>query len=411
MMKELFAKRVLDHDTSDLDEIFKNSANPANISFAGGFPDVRRFPAAALKQAYQTAIDQQGPAIFQYAGTAGPKNLRKKLAARMQTHAGVTVTADNLMLTQGGQQAIDLVAKLVLNPGDAMVVEGPTYMGALAAFDAYEPTYYEVPVDQHGMNMQALQKTLAAHPEIKLIYTIPDFHNPTGTTLSAQRRQTMVALANQYDVLILEDSPYRDLRYSGQVVPAIQHYDTQGRVIFISSFSKILSPALRTGWLVAADNIMSKLIDLKSAIDVQSSNVTLQAINSYLDQNDLDAHIATLNTAYRAKRDAMLAALDRYFPKNITYTRPAGGFFIWVTLPADVDAQQLLETQVLPQAHVAYVPSACQFASRQVKNCFRLNFTSLDPVTITAGIKRLGHLIQVNQSAESTTTLNTALQL
>jgi len=217
-------------------------------------------------------------------------------------------------------------------------------------------------------------------------------------------------LANQYDVIILEDSPYRDLRYSGKSVPAIKHYDTEGRVVFISSFSKILSPALRTGWIVADQPIMAELIGLKSAIDVQSPNVTLQAINSYLDQHDIDAHIATINAAYRLKRDAMLAALDRYFPKNITYTRPAGGFFIWVTLPSDIDAKQLLETQVLPQAHVAYVPAACQFASRTVKNGFRLNFTSLDPVTITAGIKRLGVLLQANQAVAPVVPLKTAIQ-
>lgn len=180
----------------------------------------------------------------------------------MATHADVQVSADNVMMTQGGQQAIDLVAKLMLNHGDAMVVEGPTYMGALAAFDTYEPTYYEIPVDDNGMNIRQLRKTLKAHPEIKLIYTIPDFHNPTGTTMSAKRRQALVALANQYDVIILEDSPYRDLRYSGQSIPAIKHYDTEGRVIFISSFSKILSPALRTGWIVADDMIMHRWSDL-----------------------------------------------------------------------------------------------------------------------------------------------------
>ncbi|AVK61271.1 PLP-dependent aminotransferase family protein [Lactobacillus sp. CBA3605] len=409
-MKKLFANRVLTNDTTDLDNIFKNSANPENISFAGGFPDVRLFPEQALQQAYHDAIEQQGPAIFQYQSTQGPLALRQKLATRMAQQASVTTTAANILLTQGGQQAIDLVAKLLLNHGDAMVVEGPTYMGALAAFDTYEPTYYEVPVDQDGMNLRRLQQTLKAHPEIKLIYTIPDFHNPTGTTLTAKRRQAMVALANQYDVIILEDSPYRDLRYSGQAIPAIKHYDTEGRVIFISSFSKILSPALRTGWLVADDELMAQLVGLKSAVDVQSPNVTLAAINAYLDQNDLDAHIATLNQAYQVKRDAMLQALDRYFPKNVTYTRPAGGFFIWVTLPTTIDAQQLLTDVVLPQAHVAYVPSACQFASRTVKNGLRLNFTSLDPTTITAGIQRLGQLLQPAPVTATKPRLKTSFQ-
>ncbi|BDZ32058.1 PLP-dependent aminotransferase family protein [Lactiplantibacillus sp. WILCCON 0030] len=409
-MKKLFANRVLNNDTSDLDNIFKNSANPANISFAGGFPDVDLFPATDLKRAYQDAIDHDGPAIFQYQSTQGLPALRQKLAQRMASHAGVMTTADNVMLTQGGQQAIDLVAKLLLNRGDSMVVEGPTYMGALAAFDTYEPTYYEVPVDNHGMNIQKLRQTLQAHPEIKLIYTVPDFHNPTGTTLTAKRRQEMVALANQYDVIILEDSPYRDLRYSGKSVPAIKHYDTEGRVIFISSFSKILSPALRTGWIVADDEIMHELIGLKSAIDVQSPNITLAAINAYLDHHDIDEHIKTINQAYRVKRDAMLKALDKYMPNNSHYTRPAGGFFIWVTLPAGMDANQLLTNVVLPQAHVAYVPAACQFASRQVKNAFRLNFTSLDPETITTGIKRLGGLLQTKLAVVPATPIMPAIQ-
>lgn len=409
-MKNLFANRVLNNDTSDLDNIFKNSANPANISFAGGFPDVALFPDTDLKHAYQTAIDQDGPAIFQYSSTQGLPALRQKLAQRMASHAGVMTTADNVMLTQGGQQAIDLVAKLLLNRGDSMVVEGPTYMGALAAFDTYEPTYYEIPVDDHGMNINQLRQALQAHPEIKLIYTVPDFHNPTGTTLSAKRRQAMVALANQYDVMILEDSPYRDLRYSGKAIPAIKHYDTEGRVIFISSFSKILSPALRTGWIVADDDAMHELIGLKSAIDVQSPNITLAAINAYLDTHDIDDHIATINQAYRIKRDAMLKALDRYMPANVQYTRPAGGFFIWVTLPAGIDAKQLLNDAVLPQAHVAYVPASCQFASRQVKNAFRLNFTSLTPETITTGIKRLGNILQTSTAAVSAKALMPAIQ-
>lgn len=402
-MKKSFANRVLNNDTSDLDEIFKNSANPENISFAGGFPDQHLFPDNDLKQAYRDAIEHDGQGIFQYSSTQGLLALRQKIADRMLTHADVQVSADNVMMTQGGQQAIDLVAKLLLNHGDAMVVEGPTYMGALAAFDTYEPTYYEVPVNKNGMDIKVLQQTLQAHPEIKLIYTVPDFHNPTGTTLSAKRRQAMVALANQYDVIILEDSPYRDLRYSGKSIPAIKHYDTEGRVIFISSFSKILSPALRTGWLVADPQLMTELIGLKSAIDVQSPNITLAAINSYLDHHDIDAHIATINQAYRIKRDAMLAALDKYFPKNITYTRPNGGFFIWVTLPQGTDAKTLLTDVVLPQAHVAYVPSACQFASRQVKNAFRLNFTSLDPETITRGIQQLGELLQPSPVQQTTT--------
>lgn len=392
-MNNLFAQHVQKNDNSYINDIFKNSSNPENISFAGGFPDQSLFPSSQLEAAYHTAIEKSKPDIFQYQTTQGLLSLREKIASRMNKNMNMPVNSKNLLLTQGGQQAIDLVAKLILDEGDSIIVEAPTYMGALAAFNTYNPKYYEIPIDAEGMQTDILSKTLAAHPEIKLIYTIPDFQNPTGTTLSKKRRKQMVDLANKYNVLILEDSPYRDLHYDGDQQPPVKYYDSEGRVIFISSFSKILSPALRTGWVFADDEILNQLIDLKSAVDLQSPNVTLAALDIFLEENDIGKHIEKVVDVYRSKRDAMLASIKRYFPAEVHYTKPQGGFFIWVTLPATIDASELLINKVIPQKHVAYVPSNCQFVSGMEKNSFRLNFTGLDQFTIDLGIRKLGSLL------------------
>ena len=216
--------------------------------------------------------------MLQYASTEGYEPLRAKIAARLQT-TGMQVDADDIMMTQGAQQGIDLVARLMLDPGDGLVVEAPTYLGALAAFNAYQPTYYEVPMQADGMDINALQRILMSR-KVKFIYTVPDFQNPTGVVMSLAKRQAIIRLANQYDVMILEDNPYRDLRYTGKALPTIKSLDTEGRVIYLGSFSKILSPSLRMGWLVAAPNLLKELLALKGGSDLESSNLVMHGINT-----------------------------------------------------------------------------------------------------------------------------------
>ena len=393
-MKKLFAQRVLNNSNSYINDIFKNSANPQNISFAGGFPDQDLFPSDQLEEAYRTAIANSKPDIFQYQSVQGSPSLRQKIANRMIKNSGMMVSSENILLTQGGQQAIDLTAKLLLNKGDSIVVEAPTYMGALTAFDMYEPVYHEIPIDKDGMQIDILEQTLKKYPKIKLIYTIPDFQNPTGTLLTSERRKKMVELANKYDVMILEDSPYRELKFEGDSVPPVKYYDTEDRVIFISSFSKILSPALRTGWMIAGKGVMERLLDLKSATDLQSPAITLAAVDQYLSDNDIDQHIKEMTDVYRQKRNVMLSAIKRYFPKEITYTIPHVGFFVWVTLPQEINSTQLLIEKVLPDAHVAYVPSDSQYVSKKITNAFRLNYTGLNPTIIEEGIKKLGEVLR-----------------
>lgn len=379
--------------TLNMDQIFASAADPENISFGMGLPDEAVFPSTALAQAFNDAIATTGAAIFQYHDTQGPLSLREKIATLTANYFGYQPAADQIMLTQGGQQAIDIIGRAFLDKHDHIIVEAPTYMGALDAFDSYEPIYHEVGLTADGMDMAQLEATLAQYPETKFVYTIPDFQNPTGVTMSLAKRQQLLALAEKYDFYIIEDSPYRYLRYTGETVPSLAALDTTGRVILISSFSKILSPALRTGWLIADADLMAICLKIKSALDVQPSYISLLAIDHYLAQHDIQAHIATINAHYRDKCALMLACLAAELPEGVTFTQPEGGFFVWVSLPESVNATELLAEQVLSQAKVVYVPSEMQYASRQVKHQFRLNFTSATPADIKTGIARLGKIL------------------
>lgn len=390
MLNDLLATRVNPDVPSALSGLFVNDPDPRAISFAAGSPNESLFPVAAVKEAFNTAIDTQGAHLFQYQSTQGNPDLRAKLAARIGKWGRVTTTADHVILTVGGQQAIELVAKALLNPGDEVAVEVPTYVGALAALDLYQPTYYGVGLQADGLDLDALETALKRHPGIKLLYTVPDFHNPTGITMSVAKRQQLVALANRYDFIILEDSPYRDLGYDQLPLPAIKSFDTEGRVIFVSSLSKILMPALRTGWLVADGDLLAAILKVRQASDLEATGVTHAAINAYLDANDLDAHVTVLKDHYREQCAAMVGALRAYFPDEATFTTPAGGFFDWVTLPESVDVDQLLRTQVMPNAHVSYVPSTNFYLARDVHNGMRLCFSGLTPDVIDAGMHRLG---------------------
>ncbi len=295
MLENLFAKRINKNIPSRLQGLFPETNFPDNISFGGGCPDEKSFPARELVNAYQEAIINEKEHSFQYHDVKGPERLREFLADRAQKKMGIAnVTSEDVMLTAGGQQGIELVAKLFLEAGDKMAVEVPCYVGALAAFDVYEPDYYEIPMEDDGVNLDCLEATLKAHPDIKLFYTVPDFHNPTGITMSLEKRQRLVELANKYNFVILEDTPYRDLRYHGESLPSIKSFDTEGRVIFLSSFSKILSPAYRLGWLVASPEIKAELTKLKLAEDLEVPYIPSATVDNYIAHHDLDAHIEGL---------------------------------------------------------------------------------------------------------------------
>lgn len=400
-MKELLAQRVNPDVSSALAGLFPKDPDPSAVTFAAGSPNEQLFPVKAVQAAFNTAIETQGAHLFQYQSSQGNLALRQKLVARIAKWGQVTTKAENIVLTVGGQQGIELVAKALLDPGDDIAVEVPTYIGALAAFDLYQPHYHAVPLQADGLDLDALEATLKRYPKTKLLYTVPDYHNPTGITMSVAKRQQLVALANRYNVVILEDTPYRDLGYESAPLPAIKSFDTEGRVIFLSSFSKILMPALRTGWLVADGDILQAILKVRLASDLEATGVTHAAINAYMDANDIDQHIAHMTTHYKQQRDAMLRGLAAYFPDEATYTKPAGGFFDWVTLPQGIDADRLMYDVISPQAHVTYVPATNFYPNRDVHNALRLSFSGLAPQTIDSGMHRLGDQLKAAIHAAS----------
>ena len=386
-----FAKRTQKTGNSGLEDLFAASG-PNVISFAGGYPDRSLFPTQQLNQAFKHSFNSGDTELLQYASTQGYLPLREKIAARLRA-TGIPSRADDIMMTQGAQQGLDLVARLMLDPGDGLVVEAPTYLGALAAFNAYQPTYYEIPMQDDGMDINALQRVLMSH-KVKFIYTVPDFQNPTGVVMSVAKRQALIRLANQYDVMILEDNPYRDLRYDGKPLPTIKSFDTQGRVVYLGSFSKILSPSLRMGWLVAAPDLLQELLALKGGSDLESSNLTMHGIDAYMAENDLDAHITEIQNRYREKKNAMVAAMNRYLPAEAHFTNPDGGFFLWLTMPAGFDMGAFMKQHLLPESNISYVPSANLYATSAQVNGARLNFTGPTLEQIDTGIKALGDALK-----------------
>lgn len=388
-----FAHRSERVRPSAIRELLKHGSDPTITSFGGGWPDGALFPADQLRSTYDKVLREGSHEVLQYAAADGLTRLREQIADRM-TDSGTPTAMEDVLIVQGAQQGIDLVGKLFINPGDSVLTESPTFLGALIAFNPYEPVYRTVGFDEDGMLVDELEAVLASDPTVKLIYTVPDFHNPAGVTLSLERRRQLVELANRYDIYILEDSPYRELRYDGQHIPTIKSLDTEARVIFAGSFSKILAPGLRVGWVVAGGAIREKLGMLKLAADTQCSTLNMAAVSSYLDTYDLDEHIAAICHAYTRKRDVMLDALSTYFPAEVTFTRPSGGLFTWVTFPEGFDTAEFMANYALTEAKVAYVPGSGFYPNEPELNHARMSFSGVSTVEMPKAIERLGTLLK-----------------
>lgn len=391
-MTRHFASRMQHVQLSAVDELLMLGSKPGVIAFGGGYPDASLFPYDELHMAAQTAIMENGATTLQYSVPVGTPELRTQIAQHMTAH-GTACRMDDVLVLHGGQQGIDLVAKLLIDRGDVIITEDPTFVGALIAFNSYEPHYVGVAMDEEGMDMDALAHALKTHPNVKLIYTMPDFHNPTGVTMSLARRKQLIALANTYDVMILEDSPYRSIRFEGDDLPTLKSLDTEGRVIYLGSFSKILAPGLRLGWAVAAPDVMHKLGLLKIAVDTQCSTLNMAIASLFMANYDLDAHIQRLRSHYRHKRDVMLTTMRDTFPDTITWTHPQGGLFTWVTFPPHVDATAFMRDEMLPKAAVAYVPGATFFPVTPQHNYARMNYSSQPEALIVRGVTALGQLL------------------
>jgi len=367
-------------------------ADPDVISFGGGLPASDLFPLERVKQVVDDTLESDGAAILQYGTSEGYGPLRRAVAERY-VQRGFDITDENVLVTSGAQQGIDLVSKILIDKGDAVLVEDPTFLTALQAFSLFQARYLTVPVDGEGMRVDLLPEILRDN-DVKFIYVMPNFQNPSGVTLSLERRKELLKTAQQYGVPILEDDPYGELRYSGEALPTLKELDDGEQVMYLSSFSKVLSPGMRVCALIAPDEVMGKLVFAKQAADLHTDNLAQRIVYGFLERDFLDPHIQVIINSYRRRRDAMLEAMDRHFPAEVSWTKPDGGIFLWVTLPEGMDAMDLFERAV--RAKVAYVPGSCYYANGGGDNKMRLNFSASDEERIELGIQRLAKVIETN---------------
>lgn len=390
-MKFNYAKRMDNIKASEIRELLKLTQKPEIISFAGGLPAPESFPVKELVEIGRKVLEETGSQALQYGSTEGYPPLREAISQRM-SRVMVDAKADDILVTSGSQQGLDFAAKIFINPGDVIICESPTYLGAINAFRAYEPKFVEVEIDNEGMIMEDLENALKENANAKFIYVIPDFQNPSGKTWSIERRKKLIELANKYDVVILEDNPYGELRFEGEILPAVKHYDTENRVIFLGTFSKILCPGLRLGWVAAGPEILNKFIMVKQGSDLQSSTISQMEVARFLEEYSIDDHISNIIELYRGRRDLMMKTIKEEFPKEAIYTYPEGGLFTWVELPEYMNARELA-VKALEQ-NVAYVPGGSFYPNGGNENTFRLNYSNMDDERIVEGIKRLGKVLR-----------------
>ena len=385
-----FASRMSRMPVSAIREILKVTEHPEIISFAGGLPAPELFPVAAIAQAYADVFAGEGPAALQYSTTEGWRPLREWIARLMQKR-GIAASADRVLITTGSQQGIDLVGKVFIERGDAVVVENPCYLAALQSFSAYEASFIAIDGDDEGMRVDQLENALR-YSSPKLIYIVSEFSNPTGTTLAYERRQKLIELSARHGVPILEDNPYGELRYAGESPQPLAALDRDGLVIHISTFSKTLSPGMRLGWLIASEEIFQTLVVAKQAADLHTSTIEQRAAARLLESFDYDGHVGHLCEVYGQRRQAMLSAMERYFPSEARWTRPEGGLFLWVELPEGLSAEELFEEAIAER--VAFVPGTSFFACERKLNFMRLNFSNQKPEKIEEGIKRIASVLR-----------------
>lgn len=383
-----FSKRVPADGTDAVGAILKAAADPKIISFAGGLPAPELFPVEGMKEATDKVYDEHGQQALQYGAAKGVTELRELILKRVKEKENIDAKLENVMVTTGSEQAIDLVGKAFVNPGDTVLVEEPTYLCALDVFRSYGANFVSVPMDDDGMKMDALEEALKAHPETALVYTVPNFQNPTGRTMPAERRKKFAELAAKYDVPVLEDNPYGDIRFAGEHVPSVKSFDHAGKVFYMSTFSKILAPGFRLGWLVADPKVIEKLTVLKQSADLHTDNLVQYVVTEFFKENDVDAHVKEISDLYGKRKQLMIDGIKKYFPKDVKYTDPEGGMFLWVEVPGVTDTVELFK-QCL-EHNVAFVPGDPFFAGKPQPGTFRLNYSNMQEDQIEVGLKRLG---------------------
>ena len=393
--KEFYSDIAAKMNASAIREILKLVQNPEIISLAGGMPDPETFPVEEIKEIVQEILDKNSARALQYSGTEGLPELRECILDQLAKD-NINGELDNIIISTGSQQGLDLVGKVFLSPGDIAIVELPSYLAALNAFRSYGGELVGIPMDDEGIKMDILEEKLSQlkseGKRVKFIYTISNFQNPAGVTLSLSRRKKIIEIAHKFNVFIVEDNPYEKLRFEGESIPSIYSLEKNGSVISLGTFSKILCPGLRLAWILGNKEIIKKMVILKQATDLCTSILGQLIAQNYCQSGKLEKHIESNVEIYRRKRDAMLGALEKYFPSEATWTKPQGGFFVVATLPEYIDTEAMFKEAI--EEKVAYVPGSPFFADGKGKNTMRLSFCYPSIEDIEEGIKRLGKVIK-----------------
>lgn len=402
-----YAQRTQRMGSSMIRELLKLTQRPDIISFAGGLPAPEMFPVEAFEAASSRVLRQHGSQALQYSTTEGYLPLRELIVEKMGRY-GIEASVENVLITSGSQQALDLIGKLLINPGDLILTERPSYLGAIQAWRAYQAEFSSVPIDNDGLRVDLLEEAICGGP--KFMYILPNFQNPGGVTLSYERRLALIDIADRYGVPIIEDDPYGELRFEGEHIPPLVVLDAdklngrqythrnepssyfKGNVIYLSTFSKTLAPGLRLGWIVAPKSVVQQCVMTKQGMDLHTSTFIQMVAYEVAKDGFLTGHVRKIREVYRERRDIMLAAMSEHFPPGVQWTHPQGGLFLWVTLPDELNTTAVLEEAI---AHkVAFVPGETFYPDGGGKNSFRLNFSNARPEEIREGIIRLGQVLQ-----------------
>lgn len=386
---ELYARRTGGMSASEVRALFAVAARPEVISLAGGMPYVQALPTEQVIELVEAVLAERAEVALQYGGGQGSPVLRERVAMLM-AEEGLEADPEDLVITTGAQQALDLVGKVLIDPGDLIAVEAPSYVGALSAFSAYEPRFLTVELDEEGMVVEQLEDAIVRGERPKFVYTVPNFHNPAGVTMSLARREHLVALCREAHIPIVEDNPYGLLRFQGEPLPTLRSLDPRN-VVYLGTVSKVFAPGVRVGWALAEPGVLQRLVLAKEAADLCASNLTMLLTERYLSTDAWRTNLARLTETYRRRRDAMLAALEQHFPADATWTRPEGGFYVWVRLPAYLDARALLAAAV--ERRVAYVPGTAFYPDGRGTDAMRLAFCYPTADRIVEGVRRLGELL------------------
>lgn len=385
-----FANRMNSVHKSFVREILKVTLYPEVISFAGGLPNPSTFPIQEIQMATQKVLSENGSEVLQYGTTEGHLPLRKYIADRYLKKKGIKVDPEEILITNGSQQGLDLIGKIFLNKDDDIIIERPGYLGAIQALSIFEPKFHSVLLNDDGIDTNLLEETLTKYNP-KLFYAVPNFHNPSGITYTAQNREKVARLLKKSNAIFIEDDPYGELRFIGQDMPSIKTH-LEDNVILLGSFSKIVAPGMRLGWICAKHEIMEKLIIVKQASDLHTNCFSQRVVHQYLTDNDVDKHIEKIRILYKNQRNCMVSMIEKYFPQEVKSTRPEGGMFLWATLPEGFSSLELFDIAL--KENVAFVPGDPFYVNEKGTNTMRLNYTNATEEKIEEGIKRLSVAIK-----------------